>query len=424
MNSIKTLLMAAVLAAGAYGVYYAINHRGSDNAATNTATSEAPGWPGTGSNGPTMQIPGPGGSQSALGTTGATATLPPVGGTNSYSPQASSPRASGAGTGNQVPPFVSPGTALPQPGTLPPTAPGTPAKASELPFPKPEPGSPGSDGSQAGASSQTALADAGLSATGSAGQGMGLDAPGAGSPAAIDPQVTARFNAFMEAVQSRLDQGRLAEAHLALSTLYDNPDLPEPLSRQVISLLDQLAGTVIYSRGHYLEPAYLVRPGDTLEQIARDYQVPALLLARINGISDPEQLRPGQELKVVRGPFNAVIHLERFELTLMLNGRYAGRFPIGIGGDAPELVGAYTVQAKVVDPSYCGRDGVNFEAGDPRNPLGKFLIDLGEGVALHGTNDPGKVGRISERGVICLTPRDIDDLFGILSIGSQVVIER
>jgi len=440
MNSIKTLLTAAILAAGAYAVYYAINHRGAETG-TPSATSEAPGWPGAGSTSPTMQIPGLGGSAAGLGSGGPRATLPPDAAPASpYGPEASTGAAAG-----QAPPFGLSQAELPQPGTLPPAAPGTPADPGTLPFA--ESGLPGSgqNASSAIDSAQGMLADAGLRSASSGADGLGTAGrerrlPGATSsePAAsggaagasraagreIDPEVMNRFNALMEAVQARLDEGRLAEAHLALSTLYDKPHLPAPLARQVTELLDQLAGTVIYSRAHYLEPPYVVRPGETLEQIAQQYQVPALLLARINGISDPSQLRPGRELKVVRGPFSAVIHLDRFELTLMLNGRYAGRFAIGIGGDAPELEGAYTVQAKVPNPSYCGPDGVNIEAGDPRNPLGKLLIDLGEGVALHGTDDPSKVGRISERGVICLAPRDIDDLYGILSIGSQVVIER
>jgi len=423
MNSIKTLLVAAVLAAGAYGVYYSVTHRQPDN----SATSEAPSWPTNGANSPTMQIPGPGGQADAFGPAGPTVALPPGGaGAGPYAGPTPSSNPSG-----QTPPLVSPGTSMPQPGTLPPASSPGLADPSSVPFPSVGRAGVGADvGAGPGAVAGVLPGDAPPAVTGPASDGgasgggtPGGAEPGSGEPQ-IDPEVMARFDAFMDAVQSRLDQGRLAEAHLALSTLHDNPDLPAPLARRVTELLDQLAGTVIFSRGHYLEPAYHVRPGDTLELIARDYQVPALLLARINGIADQQQLRAGQELKVVRGPFSAVIHLERFELTLMLNGRYAGRFPIGIGGDAPELIGAYTVREKISNPAYYGPDGANIDPDDPRNPLGEFLLDLGEGVALHGTDDPASVGRINERGIICLTPRDIDDLFGILSIGSQVVIER
>jgi LysM repeat protein len=233
-----------------------------------------------------------------------------------------------------------------------------------------------------------------------------------------------QFAALMEAVQRKLDEGRLSEAHLALSTLYDNPDLPPAQARQVTELLDQLAGTVIYSRQHILEQPCIVQPGETLDQIANRYSVPALLLARINGISDPQRLEPGRQLKVVRGPFDAVIHLERHEVSLLVSGRYAGRFSIGVGCDQPKLEGTYVVSEKTVNPVYHGPNGVTVPGGDPRNPLGKFWIGLSQNIGIHGTVDPQNIGRDDNRGTICLGDRDIDDLYGILSVGSRVVIQR
>jgi len=246
------------------------------------------------------------------------------------------------------------------------------------------------------------------------------------SPAATSPDgmFQSKFAEFMQGVQKKLDEGRLPEAHLALSSLYDNPDLPQAQARQVTELLDQLAGTVIYSRQHLLEQPYLVRPGDTLEQVADRYNVPSVLLARINGIREGLPLEPGQELKVVRGPFNAVIRLDKHELTLMVDGRYAGRFAIGVGCDQPKLEGTYIVREKSANPQYRGPDGITVPGGDPRNPLGKFWIGLSNNIGLHGTVDPQNIGRDDNRGTICLGERDIDDLNGILSVGSRVVIQR
>ena len=38
--------------------------------------------------------------------------------------------------------------------------------------------------------------------------------------------------------------------------MYYDPNLPAEQAKEITELLDQLAGTVIYSRQHYLEPAY------------------------------------------------------------------------------------------------------------------------------------------------------------------------
>ena len=232
------------------------------------------------------------------------------------------------------------------------------------------------------------------------------------------------YLSVIQQVQKTLDDGKLPEALGALTSIYELQNLPEPQRREVEQLLDQLAGTVIYSRQHYLEKPYVVQPGDTLDQIADRCNVPALLLARINGI-DPAQLQPGQQLKVLRGPFTAVVSLDKHELTLKLpGGYYAGRFPIGVGTDCPKLEGSYIVTEKTPRPIYHGPDGINFAADDGRNPLGKFWIGLSERIGLHGTTDESAIGRDGNRGAISLKDRDIDDLFGILSVGSQVVIRR
>ena len=231
------------------------------------------------------------------------------------------------------------------------------------------------------------------------------------------------FYAALEAIRHQLEQGQLAEGHLALSYWFhqtiDSPDQ----HRQVLNYLDQVTGTVVYSQAHLLEPAYEIQPGDTLERIASLYEVPWQLLAKINGIPDPNNLQPGGMIKVVRGPFQALVDKDRHELTLWLDERYAGRFSIGIGRDGSTPVGTFVVKAKIVNPTYYGPDGV-IDADSPDNPLGERWIDLGNQIGLHGTNDADSIGQSESRGCIRLSARDVEDVFDILSIGSQVVIRR
>jgi len=216
----------------------------------------------------------------------------------------------------------------------------------------------------------------------------------------------------MEAAYKELDSGNLAKVHQTLSQWYNDPQLTPAEARQLTDLLDQVAGTVVYSRQHRLERPYTVQPGDTLQRIARSYGVPWQLLAKINGISDPENLRPGQQLKVVRGPFDAVVNLDKRELTLMLRGLYAGRFRIGLGRDQENLEGTYFVEDKID------------QSDDPNSPLGRYWIKLNDRIGIHGTNDPRNVGASDGPGSICLSDRDIEDVHDILSIGSCVRILR
>ncbi len=450
MNSMKTFFILGVLAAVAYVAYVAITK----NAETTAMRDAAPAWsdaPSAGLPDPNVTVPqfgtgsaqpgmpgAPGGltASPAMGT--APGTLEgAVGGPGSragYPSPTAGPYANGASS--FVPPDVAPAAVAVNDGLPTANYPQTdsyPQTANAAPFANLS--SPQSAPNSLQRSRQEAYPSHTQSGP------TDVFQPPASQPfasrAPVDPLSSSRpaprdnrekYANFMQTVQSKLDEGRLAEAHLALSTLYDSPDTPVELDRQVVDLLDQLAGSVIYSQQHLLEPEYMVRPGETLEQIAQAHYVPWQLLVRINGIRDPQNLQPGQKLKVVRGPFSAVIDLTKYELTLMLKGRYAGRFPIGVGRDYASLAGSYVVSDKTINPRYFGPDQMEIAADDPNNPYGAFWIGLSTqdgqpcGAGIHGTNDPANLHRTGSRGAICLDRQDIDDLFGILSVGSRVVI--
>ncbi len=228
----------------------------------------------------------------------------------------------------------------------------------------------------------------------------------------------------LAAIEPLLQSGQLAQAHLALSKLYGNPSLTPEEDARLTDLLSQLAGTVIYSRQHLLDAPHRVAPGETLEQIATACNVPWELLAKINGLPGAGPLEPGQELKIVKGPFHAVVDLQQKQLVLFLNGeRYAGRFPIAVGADHPPLPGEHhVVQNKLLNPSYYAERVYTPE--DPQNPLGSRKIELDQQVSIHGSNDPTSLDREDPRGCIRMNPRDIEDVFDILTIGSEVAVRR
>lgn len=392
MSSLKNLLVIVMLVVVSCVVYVVVTR----SPQTSQTADEAPAW----SNGPNEQEPSPEGGVPQVSLGDAPAAFVPQYG------QGSGPVA----TTMQNDPNLSPlgalgasGDMASVPAFIPPEVPPTPVDARM--------------GLMAGASSYP-------SATEPAGAPIGTQIGSLHAGAADS------FEAVQRTIQTKLDQGLLAEALLELSKLVDNGQVPQEQMSVVQELLDQLAGTVVYSRQHLMEDAYTVRPGDTLEQIATLYQVPWKLLANINGIRDPIRLEAGSQLKVVRGPFDAQIDLTDMVLTLQVGGHYAGRFAIGVGQDQPNLEGSYTVSGLTTDPAYYGPGQTRTEAGDPSNPLGEFLISLASGpgdagqIGIHGTNDLRNLHHTGGQGTIRLGDRDIEDVFGILSIGSRVVIRR
>lgn len=223
-----------------------------------------------------------------------------------------------------------------------------------------------------------------------------------------------------KAAQESLKTGDFRQALATLSSVYEDPRLSHQERQRLLDSLDPLAARVIYSNEHLLEPAHEVRRGDTLMTVAEKYNVPWQLLRNINGIADPEFLVPGSKLKVVRGPFRADVDAATQEMTIYLQKLYAGRFPLSVGNDPAPRQGDFEVQRKDVGRQFYATNGVVLPAGDPRNPYGRCWIDLGGNVSIHGT--ALEAGGPTTAGCISLSPRDAEDVFAILSIGSRVTI--
>jgi hypothetical protein len=244
------------------------------------------------------------------------------------------------------------------------------------------------------------------------------------------PQTTAgqasMFSAARLAVQSALDRGELSQALLLLSDWYGDPSLTAAESAEVQELLGQLAGSVIYSRENRLEPPYIVQSGERLEDIAQKYNVPWQLLAKINGLASPEQLQPGQQLKVVRGPFSARIDLSERTLVLMLNRRYAGQFSVQVDPTTSVEEGSWSVNQKLLTPGSVG--ALNSAAATPSEERSILLTNTGgvtNQVAILRAAGPASATAAEPAGrVIQLKGADVQDVYDILSLGSQVTIRR
>jgi lipoprotein-anchoring transpeptidase ErfK/SrfK len=463
VNTLRTFIVFAILSAVGYGVYATLTHQPpppppeiAGHEWSESPNVEMPGGP---SGMPAVGVAPSGGVPPGLGNPlssipGQQQPIPLDAGPNQQSPTGVGPVASAEGY-PEAPQFGSPAGAPPYPqdpalagqpldgsvadpgaGVASPAAPGYPAAsvpdampgaAEAPPYPGPH-APPGAADPAAFASSgddRYSQSQAHIPANGAglpAGGDVQLNGPANGQPGTTPSDPNAgqapaaagaaaagvSFEAVMSQVQAQLDQGRLADAHLELSRWYQSPQLTPAQQAQVHELL---------------EPPYEVQPGDNLERVAKLYEVPWQLLAKINGITNPQQLQPGQSLKVVRGPFHASVELQSFTLTVWLGERYAGCFPVGIGRDLTTPEGNFQVLNKLENPPYHGSDAV-VAADDPNNPLGERWIDLGNHIGIHGTTEQASVGQAESRGCIRLSERDVEDVYDILSVGSSVSIRR
>jgi LysM repeat protein len=263
-------------------------------------------------------------------------------------------------------------------------------------------------------------------------QALPATAPVAAPQAAVTPtpitSPTAQaqsslFSATRLHVQAALDRGEFSQALLLLSDWYGDPSLSPSETQEINGLLSQLAGSVIYSTEHRLEPPYLVQAGERLETIAEKYEIPWQLLAKINGITSADQLTPGQELKVVRGPFSALIDLSQRTMTLMLDRRYAGKFALNFDPGVNVEEGHWEVNQKLLTPANASLTG----AGGASEERSLTIASIEQGVSqvaiLRGATSSNPVTEPAGR-VLRMNSADAEDVFDILSLGSKVVIRR
>lgn len=250
-----------------------------------------------------------------------------------------------------------------------------------------------------------------------------LQTPPPSTLAAEAPPSAAFASAWADA-HDKLAAGRYAEALAVLSTWHDDPSLGLEESHRLEHLLGQLAGTVIYSQQDLLLPPHVVQQGETLLSIAAPLAVPWQLLAKINGVEDPARLVPGESLKLVRGPFDAVVSVSRRRLSLQVGGNYAGSFPVVVGRQIRERVGSAVpvVSVQQADaPAEQAGPVTQVAWGQP----GSKSIGLADGLSIAGVADPSTVSDDTVPGTsLIVADRDLAEIADILGQGSRVLVRQ
>ena len=134
-----------------------------------------------------------------------------------------------------------------------------------------------------------------------------------------------------------------------------------------------------------------------------------------------------------------VVKENHFLFWTLGNGR-ARRYGIALGDQGRNFTGVLTIRRKAEWPKWTPTQNmINLEpdlygpyrnglpGGHPRNPMGARALYLYDGnrdtyYRIHGTNDTRKIGRMSSNGCIGLFNEDIETLFSLAKVGTQVLL--
>jgi lipoprotein-anchoring transpeptidase ErfK/SrfK len=136
------------------------------------------------------------------------------------------------------------------------------------------------------------------------------------------------------------------------------------------------------------------------------------------GKIEQSALQPGQP------DIRITVNVPAFRLTLWQNGKEVRTYEIGVGMKKyPIVIGQRRINQAIWNPEWVPPDsewvneshsdvepGEHVEAGDPRNPLGKIKIPLGDGFLIHQARRPSDLGHLVSHGCIRMLKEDIGDL--------------
>ncbi|HZW09819.1 MAG TPA: L,D-transpeptidase family protein [Phycisphaerales bacterium] len=255
------------------------------------------------------------------------------------------------------------------------------------------------------------------------------------------PPAPSELSRVTTAADQRLAANDPVGARSILSRALGDERLSEGDRSQLRARLTELNQDLLFSSkvvaGDPMVETYAIGSGDRLSTLpaklglATDWR----LIQRVNGISDPNRIQLGQKLKLVRGPFHAVVHKNDYRLDLYAGApedegawMYVRSFRVGLGEDNSTPTGSFIVKrdSKLVNPHWVNpRTGEKFDKDDPKNPIGERWIGidgLGEdaiktGYGIHGTIDPGSIGQQKSMGCVRMVDADVELVYELLVEG-------
>ena len=146
-----------------------------------------------------------------------------------------------------------------------------------------------------------------------------------------------------------------------------------------------------------------------------------LAIALAATVGGRRALAQGKPAAAVNGRV-IVVSIPDRKLMLLEGGAVKRVYPVAVGKTStPSPAGEFTIMRQVSQPAYShhGRE----VAPGPNNPVGSRWMGLNaQGYGIHGTNEPGSIGKAASHGCIRMGKADIEELYALVKVGDAVEI--
>lgn len=282
--------------------------------------------------------------------------------------------------------------------------------------------------------------------------------PGGGAANGETTGLPADLTQAMNSADQAMSARKPVEARAQLNKVLMDPRTSAKDRAGVRQYMAQINQDLVFSPTVFasdpIAEKYTVVSGDNLVKIARKTSsvTESTLIARINRMSNPNALQVGQSLKIIKGPFHAVVSKSGYRMdiysgsapspsSLDMSGlpegaepgwMYICSFPVGLGEkDGTPIANFAVKENKLVNPTWANpRTGESFGADDPKNPIGERWIGLAgldeksKGYAkygIHGTIQPESIGNNMSMGCVRMRAEDVEIVYELLMPKVSVV---
>lgn len=167
-----------------------------------------------------------------------------------------------------------------------------------------------------------------------------------------------------------------------------------------------------------------VVPGDSLGKLSKKYNTTKELIKKTNVLKS-DVIRVGQKLRIWNAPFNVQVKKAQNILMLKNGDEVLKVYHVSTGANNITPVGTFKIATKLANPVWFKPGGAPVPPESPENVLGTRWMgfDTDPHYGIHGTTDPDKIGQQVTAGCVRMRNAEVEELYDLLPIGTQVVIQ-
>jgi len=169
---------------------------------------------------------------------------------------------------------------------------------------------------------------------------------------------------------------------------------------------------------------YEIKPGDTLNKIARQFNTTIELIKKSNNLAS-DIISPGKKLKIWKA--TPAILVDKSQNILILKTKdeeIIKTYTVATGLNNSTPVGNFKIIEKIPNPPWFKPGAPKpIPAGSPENILGTRWLGINvPSYGIHGTTDPQSLGKQVTQGCVRMNNKDVEELYVIVPKGTEVTI--